>query len=94
MFHFSPSLWTVTLAVPLIDLPTLVPPGAVRLSTGMQRGAALSDPTAGIMLCLVSGNGTALLHRVPRVNDPEITEQEASSQLALKGCSVHRQFTS
>lgn len=48
----------------------------VRLSTGMQRGAALSDPTAGIMLCLVSGNGTALLHRVPRVNDPEITEQE------------------
>lgn len=48
----------------------------VRLSTGMQRGAALSDPTAGVMLCLVAGDGTALLHRVPRMNDPEITEQE------------------
>ncbi|KAL4427631.1 hypothetical protein ABPG75_001720 [Micractinium tetrahymenae] len=48
----------------------------VRLSTAMQRGAALSDPAAGVLLCLVAGDGTALVHRVPRVNDPEITEQE------------------
>ncbi len=56
----------------------------------MQRGAALSDPSAGILLCLVSGDGTALLHRVSRINDPEITEQEVSPHLLPCASALHR----
>lgn len=51
----------------------------VRLSTGQRRGSALSDPTAGILVCLLSEDGSALLHRVPRLNDPETTEQEVQA---------------
>ena len=43
------------------------------------RGAALNDPTAGVLVCLIGADGSALLHRVPRLNDPEITEQEVRS---------------
>jgi hypothetical protein len=51
----------------------------VRLSTGLMRGAAHNDPTAGVLVCLIGADGSALLHRVPRLNDPEITEQEVRS---------------
>ena len=42
----------------------------------MRRGAALSDSAAGVLVCLMAADGAALLHRVPRLNDPELTEQE------------------
>ncbi|PRW45591.1 lipase PLAT LH2 family [Chlorella sorokiniana] len=48
----------------------------LRLSTGLQRGSALTDPTGGVLVCLVGADGSALLHRVSRLNDPDITEQE------------------
>lgn len=47
----------------------------LRVATGPARGAALNDPTAGVLVCLVGKDGAALLHRVPRLNDPETTEQ-------------------
>ncbi|KAL4855806.1 hypothetical protein ACK3TF_003579 [Chlorella vulgaris] len=48
----------------------------LRLSTSLTRGATLTDPTAAVLVCLVGGDGSALLHRVPRITDPELAEQE------------------
>ncbi|EFN54594.1 hypothetical protein CHLNCDRAFT_135440 [Chlorella variabilis] len=48
----------------------------LRVSTALSRGASLTDPAAGVLVCLVAGDGSALLRRVPRINDPELTEQE------------------
>lgn len=42
----------------------------MRLITSFDRGAALSDPYAGVNVCLVARDGRAVLHRVPPVNDP------------------------
>lgn len=49
----------------------------VRLITSFDRGAALSEPAAGVNVCLVAADGRCLLHRVPPVNDP----QEAASSM-------------
>ncbi|KAI8473164.1 MAG: hypothetical protein J3K34DRAFT_519180 [Monoraphidium minutum] len=49
----------------------------IRLITSFDRGAALSDPAAGVNVCLVGADGRAVLHRVPPVNDP----QEALSSM-------------
>jgi hypothetical protein len=43
----------------------------LRLITSFDRGAALSDPAAGVNVCLIAADGRALLHRVPPVNDPK-----------------------
>lgn len=37
----------------------------------------MSDPSAGVNVCLISQDGRSLLHRVPPVNDP----QEAASSM-------------
>lgn len=42
----------------------------VRLITSFVRGSALSDPNAGVNVCLIGHDGRAVLHRVPPVNDP------------------------
>lgn len=47
----------------------------LRLATAPARGSALTDPAAGVVVCLVGRDGAALLHRVARLNDPETTEQ-------------------
>ena len=50
---------------------------SVRLFLCFDRGAALSDPCAGVNVCLIARDGRAVLHRVPPVNDP----QEALSSM-------------
>jgi hypothetical protein len=57
----------------------------VRLITSFERGAALSDPAAGVNVCLIAADGRALLHRVSPVNDPQ---QALSSMDDI--CSVRR----
>lgn len=47
----------------------------IRMVTSMQRGAAMSEPMAGIHICLVSKDGRGVLHRVAPISDPE--EQQA-----------------
>lgn len=42
----------------------------LRLSTSWDRGSALSEPMAGVHVCLVGKSGSAVLHRIPPVNDP------------------------
>lgn len=42
----------------------------IRLTTGFARGAALSDPSSGVNVCLVGRDGRAVLHRISPVNDP------------------------
>eukprot|EP00882_Tetradesmus_deserticola_P013176 GHRQ01013972.1.p1 GENE.GHRQ01013972.1~~GHRQ01013972.1.p1 ORF type:complete len:221 (+),score=21.04 GHRQ01013972.1:99-665(+) len=42
----------------------------VRLTTSWDRGAALSEPMAGINICLISKSGRAVLHRISPLNDP------------------------
>lgn len=68
-------------------IPTshLVPPQAssslphtvytIRMTTSLQRGAALSDSMVGVNICLIGKDRRAVLHRVAPVNDPE--EQQA-----------------
>ena len=55
----------------------------LRLATGQHRGAALSDPAAGVLLCLVGADGASLLHRVPRLYDPAATQLEMQEMCAL-----------
>lgn len=43
----------------------------LRLSTSWDRGSAITEPMAGVQVCLVSKQGTAVLHRIPPVNDPK-----------------------
>lgn len=43
----------------------------IRLITSFERGSALTDPMAGVNVCLIAKDGRALLHRVPPVNDPQ-----------------------
>jgi hypothetical protein len=42
----------------------------LRVRTSWDRGSALSEPLSGIHVCLVGKNGSAVLHRIPPVNDP------------------------
>ncbi|KAG1655963.1 hypothetical protein FOA52_005218 [Chlamydomonas sp. UWO 241] len=49
---------------------------SLRFRTVYQRGAALSEPYAGVSVLLVSHDGRALLHRVSSVNDPEETARQ------------------
>jgi hypothetical protein len=43
----------------------------VRLTTSWDRGSALSEPMAGVNICLISKDGRAVLHRISPVNDPK-----------------------
>ncbi|GLI69695.1 hypothetical protein VaNZ11_014384, partial [Volvox africanus] len=42
----------------------------IRFTTGVSRGAALSEPYAAVNVCLIGRDGRAALHRVSPVNDP------------------------
>ncbi|KAF8059173.1 hypothetical protein HT031_005345 [Scenedesmus sp. PABB004] len=42
----------------------------VRLTTSWDRGSALSEPLAGVNVCLIGRSGAAVLHRISPVNDP------------------------
>lgn len=42
----------------------------LRLSTSWDRGSAMSEPMAGVHVCLVGKAGSAILHRISPVNDP------------------------
>eukprot|EP00879_Flechtneria_rotunda_P005442 GHRR01005735.1.p1 GENE.GHRR01005735.1~~GHRR01005735.1.p1 ORF type:complete len:405 (+),score=150.85 GHRR01005735.1:874-2088(+) len=55
----------------LQDTPRGMTVYTIRLSTSYDRGAALSEPYAGVNVCLVGKNGSAILHRILPVNDPE-----------------------
>ncbi|GBF87634.1 hypothetical protein Rsub_00345 [Raphidocelis subcapitata] len=55
----------------------------VRLITSFDRGSALSDPNAGVSVCLVAADGRALLHRVPPVNDPQETLRSMDELCAI-----------
>lgn len=43
----------------------------LRLSTSWDRGSAMTEPMAGVQVCLVGKQGTAVLHRIAPVNDPK-----------------------
>ncbi len=55
----------------------------IRLTTGLSRGAALSDPYAAVNVCLVGAGGTSALYRISPVNDPM-----ESRQLTMEICEV------
>lgn len=38
--------------------------------TSFDRGSALSEPLAAVNVCLIGKSGSAVLHRIPPVNDP------------------------
>lgn len=42
----------------------------LRLSTSWDRDSAMSEPMAGVHVCLVGKAGSAILHRISPVNDP------------------------
>lgn len=42
----------------------------LRLTTSWDRGSAMSEPMAGVHVCLIGKNGSAVLHRITPVNDP------------------------
>jgi hypothetical protein len=42
----------------------------MRVSTSWDRGSALSEPLAGVHVCLIGKCGRAVLHRITPVNDP------------------------
>lgn len=42
----------------------------MRVSTSWDRGSALSEPLAGVHVCLIGKSGRAVLHRITPVNDP------------------------
>lgn len=48
----------------------------LRLATSCDRGAALDDYNAGILVCLVGQDGDAFLHRIQPLADPESRRQE------------------
>ncbi|KAK9828601.1 hypothetical protein WJX72_000987 [[Myrmecia] bisecta] len=48
----------------------------LRLCTGFGRGAGLTDPLAGVLVCLIGQDGSSCLHRIPPLNDPETTAAE------------------
>ncbi|KAF6257027.1 hypothetical protein COO60DRAFT_1526268 [Scenedesmus sp. NREL 46B-D3] len=66
----------------------------VRLTTSWDRGAALSEPMAGINICLISRGGNAVLHRISPLNDPRDNMQVMQHICSLVGeesgadCSV------
>lgn len=43
----------------------------LRLVTSWDRASALSDPMAGVHVCLIGKSGSAVLHRVMPINDPK-----------------------
>lgn len=74
----------------------------VRISTGSSRGSGLDEPMAGVQLCLVGANGSAVLHRVSPVFDPaalqeeldaihEVTPDTALIEAAIRRTSAERQ---
>lgn len=72
-------------ASPSSSLPQTV--YTVRLTTSMQRAAALNEPMAGINICLVGKDGRAILHRIPPVNDPD---EQAATMDAICAVSATR----
>lgn len=42
----------------------------VRMTTSWDRGSAMSEPMAGVHVCLIGKGGSAVLHRIGPVNDP------------------------
>jgi hypothetical protein len=61
----------------------------VRLITSFDRGAALSDPYAGVNVCLIAEDGRAVLHRVPPVNDPAEALSSMDSICAVSAGSAY-----
>ena len=61
----------------------------LRFSTGYTRGSGLEEPLAGVQVCMVGEDGSALLHRVAPFFDPEALQREldAISQVQLIPCS-------
>uniref|UniRef100_A0A383VRU7 DUF7755 domain-containing protein n=1 Tax=Tetradesmus obliquus TaxID=3088 RepID=A0A383VRU7_TETOB len=57
----------------------------VRLTTSWDRGAALSEPMAGVNVCLISKDGSAVLHRIAPVNDPRDNLQVMQQICSLVG---------
>ena len=41
----------------------------VKLCTSNVYGSSLSDPNAGILLCLIDRNGDSILHRIPAISE-------------------------
>jgi hypothetical protein len=57
---------------------------SLRFSTGFGRGAALSDFTSGINVCLVANTGRAVLHRISPVNDPSEARHEVETICSVR----------
>ena len=65
-----------------LTLPTLPPYHlfqpivyTLRTSTGSRRGSALSEPNTGLMVCLISADGSATLQRLAPLSDSTDTAQ-------------------
>ena len=61
---------------------------SLRLATGVSRGSALSDPTAGVLVCLVGQDGSAVLHRVTPLSDPEAQAAEVAEICEVRAVGV------
>lgn len=48
----------------------------VRLTTGLRRAAALSEPEAGVFVALVGADGATVLQRCCPINDPKLAKAE------------------
>eukprot|EP00884_Botryococcus_braunii_P007342 jgi/Botrbrau1/16609/Bobra.0068s0036.1 len=48
----------------------------IRFQTDKGRASGLTEAYDGVMVCLISQDGTAVLRRVSPLNDPEVTEKE------------------
>ena len=48
----------------------------LRFVTAQSRGSQLSEPTAGVQVCLVGQSGDAVLHRVSAYHDAASEKQE------------------
>lgn len=60
----------------------------IRLTTGLSRGAALSDPYAAVNVCLVGAGGTSALYRISPVNDPMESRQHTMEICEVSGRSA------
>lgn len=59
----------------------------MRLTTGFTRGAAMTEPYAGVNVCLLGQDGKAILHRISPVNDPTVSKGELEEICQVRVCA-------
>lgn len=68
---------------------TLLTVYTIRLTTGLRRGAALSEPDAGVWVALVGADGGSLLQRCCPINDPHLAQAELQAICDVRTCLTH-----